>query len=459
AREQLHWLEEDFPCATWLPVIFQNIGENPLTWEELKGVNKSKVAKQVFSWRRGLQAVLLTSLIVTSCIVGLRSQSVFKPLELKAFDHLMQQRKDQGPDPRILVVGITDADQHLPEQQGKKPDSSISESALEELLTKLESYQPRAIGLMIFLDPPDYEPESPELKERFRKSQVLYGICNVDELGDGERGFLPPPTLPKKRLGFANGISDDDNVIRRSILFMDTPATSVCSASFSITLKLVEAYLEQESISHPVIKLPEHSNDSLYIGNTLIPNLRYNPGIYGNSDDDNWGYKSIINYRSYRSVLEVAETVTLEDILRDKVIPSKIRNKLILIGSNRSLPNNKYQTPYNQKMPGVILQAQMVSQLLSRVLNNQPLITFWPTWLDFIWISIWSSLGGILTLCLRSQFNLSVAVTISLASLYGACFYLLTQGFWVPLIPSVLALFVTAVVVLPIINLQKSRSI
>ncbi len=459
AREQLHWLEEEFPCATWLPVIFQNVGEAALTWEELKGAKKPKSALQDLSWRRGLQMVLLTSLVVTSCVVGLRSQSVFKPLELKAFDHLMQQRKDQGSDPRILVVEITDADQRLPEQKGKKQGSSISDFALEKLLDKLESYQPRVIGLTLFRDPPDYAPELPELKERFQKSKVLYGICNVDELGDGERGFLPPPTLPEKRLGFTNGIGDDDNVIRRSILFMDTPATSVCPTSFSITLKLVEAYLEQESIPHPVIKLPKHSNDSLYIGNVLIPNLRYNPGIYGNSDDDNWGYKSIINYRSYRSVLEIADKVSLEDILRDKVISSKIKNKIILIGSNKSLPDNKHQTPYNQKIPGVILQAQMVSQLLSRVLDDRPLIVFWPPWLNFIWIAAWSFLGGILTWCLRSQFNLLVAVIISLASLYGACLYLLTQGFWIPLIPSVLTLFGTAAVVLSIINLKKSRSI
>jgi hypothetical protein len=35
AREKLQALENDFPCASWLPVIFQNIGESPPTWQEL----------------------------------------------------------------------------------------------------------------------------------------------------------------------------------------------------------------------------------------------------------------------------------------------------------------------------------------------------------------------------------------------------------------------------------------
>jgi uncharacterized protein YjbI with pentapeptide repeats len=35
AREKLQGLEDDFPCASWLPVIFQNLGESPPTWQEL----------------------------------------------------------------------------------------------------------------------------------------------------------------------------------------------------------------------------------------------------------------------------------------------------------------------------------------------------------------------------------------------------------------------------------------
>ncbi|WP_228041693.1 NACHT C-terminal alpha/beta 1 domain-containing protein [Planktothrix mougeotii] len=35
AREQLHGLEKDFPCASWLPVICQNPAENPVSWSNL----------------------------------------------------------------------------------------------------------------------------------------------------------------------------------------------------------------------------------------------------------------------------------------------------------------------------------------------------------------------------------------------------------------------------------------
>jgi len=37
AREQLQGFEGEFPCATWLPAIFQNPTETPPTWQELGG--------------------------------------------------------------------------------------------------------------------------------------------------------------------------------------------------------------------------------------------------------------------------------------------------------------------------------------------------------------------------------------------------------------------------------------
>lgn len=42
ARERLQVLEKDFPCATWLPTIFQVPGEVALTWSELQDRYKSE---------------------------------------------------------------------------------------------------------------------------------------------------------------------------------------------------------------------------------------------------------------------------------------------------------------------------------------------------------------------------------------------------------------------------------
>jgi hypothetical protein len=45
AREQLQGLEHEFPCATWLPIIFQNPAIVPLTWSELLRRNQKPEVK------------------------------------------------------------------------------------------------------------------------------------------------------------------------------------------------------------------------------------------------------------------------------------------------------------------------------------------------------------------------------------------------------------------------------
>lgn len=41
AREKLQPLEKQYPCATWLPIIYQNPASLPLTWQNLEGLDVS----------------------------------------------------------------------------------------------------------------------------------------------------------------------------------------------------------------------------------------------------------------------------------------------------------------------------------------------------------------------------------------------------------------------------------
>ncbi|MGK7925958.1 MAG: CHAT domain-containing protein [Spirulina sp.] len=45
AREQLQVLEDQCPCASWLPVICQNPTERPITWQQLTGLPKPQTPK------------------------------------------------------------------------------------------------------------------------------------------------------------------------------------------------------------------------------------------------------------------------------------------------------------------------------------------------------------------------------------------------------------------------------
>ncbi|HEY9664995.1 MAG TPA: CHASE2 domain-containing protein, partial [Allocoleopsis sp.] len=113
-------------------------------------------------------------------------------------------------------------------------------------------------------------------------------------------------------------------------------------------------------------------------------------------------------------------------------------------------PNaDAHLTPYSQpnwakKMPGVMIQAHMISQLLSAVRDRRPLLWWFPEWVEALWIGIWSVLGGIWVWGCKSPWMLGMAIALSLMVLYGLCLLILGAGGWVPFIPAALSLMLAS---------------
>ncbi|MFH7029251.1 MAG: CHAT domain-containing protein [Heteroscytonema crispum UTEX LB 1556] len=64
ARERLQGLENDFPCASWLPVICQNPATVPITWQEMKNFPSRLPTRQWRLLRTVLLGVLTTALVI-----------------------------------------------------------------------------------------------------------------------------------------------------------------------------------------------------------------------------------------------------------------------------------------------------------------------------------------------------------------------------------------------------------
>lgn len=451
AREQLQGLEDNFPNATWLPVIFQNLGVIPPTWLELVGsrvkndctLTQSSQPQQRHR-KPHLLSVLLASVVVTASLIGVRHLGILQGWELQAYDRLMQSRPEEELDPRLLVVGITEEDFQIPEQKERK--GSLSDLALARVLEKLESYQPRAIGLDIFHDFP-VDAQQTGLKTRLHQNNNFFAICQVAEPGGKDSGIGYPPDVPKERLGFSNVVVDADGILRRHLLSMDIPATSVCQAPISLSLQLALQYLKAEGIT------PKITPGNWQLGNVVFRRLQSPTGGYQIADT--WGNQVLLNYRSYHSPLEIADTVTLKDVLTNKVPPEMVQNRIVLIGAIARTSGDKFSTPYSigqsfyQQMPGVIVHAQMVSQILSAVLDGRRLIGVWSFWGEVVWVWGWAVAGGLLAWRFQSrQLLVLLAEGVAVGVLYGLCFWLLIQGNWVPLVPPALALVVTGVSVL-----------
>ncbi|MBW4569097.1 MAG: CHASE2 domain-containing protein [Tolypothrix carrinoi HA7290-LM1] len=114
--------------------------------------------------------------------------------------------------------------------------------------------------------------------------------------------------------------------------------------------------------------------------------------------------------------------------------------RIVLIGVDAESVKDTFLTPYStgatsrSEVPGVAIHAEMVSQILSAVLQHRPLLWVWSAWGEVLWIWSWSLVGGIIALYhLRSQLALFIGAALMI---YASCFILLLYGGWIPLVPS-----------------------
>jgi CHASE2 domain-containing sensor protein len=425
-------------------------------------------AKSQIPNTRRLRTLLLLSLLVTAGVLGVRHQGGLQTWELQAYDQLMQSaprplfasrsRSHSGQDSRLLIVTVTEQDFQLPEQQHRI--GSLSDIALELLLEKLAQFQPRTIGLDIYRDFP-VQVNQASLATRLQTADNFFAICKVSDRMKNHPGTSPPPEVPPQRQGFSDVVQDSDGVVRRHLLAIQPAPASPCTTPYALSAQLAFHYLEKEGI------VPKYNaQGQLQLGNVVFRQLQSHMGGY--QQVDTGGYQILLNYRSSQgSPLEFAPTVTLADVLKGVVNPDQVKDRIVLIGVQAQSAHDYISTPYStpqelhQQIPGVYLQAQMVSQIVSAVKDERSLLSVLPLWGEALWVWGWSVVGGAITWRYRSGRHLILAGGGAIGVLYVFCFILFCQGIWVPLVPSALVLVMTggAIVIYPTLQPNQRQLI
>jgi CHASE2 domain-containing sensor protein len=383
-----------------------------------------------------LLVMLLLGGICTIGTLTLREQGILQAQELSAFDYLMRLRPLERPDPRILVVTVTESD-----IQGHK-EGSLSDLTLSQLLSKLEEGQPRVIGLDMYRDFP-VQAGRQELLPHFKNPRLI-AVCAGSTRG--KKGISAPPSIPRERLGFSDMVVDDDGILRRHLLAMQPELDSPCKTNETLSFQLALHYLAGQGIQPKLTEKEEYR-----IGNVLFTSLAVRRGGYRRLDTR--GYQVFLNYRALQSPEQVAERVTLSEVLSGQVDPRRIKDRVVLIGVSAESVKDDHLTPYSnkrqppQRMSGVFVHAQMMSQVLSAVLDGRPLLWVLPDWAEGLWIVGWSVVGGALAMNVRSRFQFFLFISASVVVLIAMCWGGLLYGGWLPLVPSALVLLITGGIV------------
>lgn len=383
------------------------------------------------------QPPILSTIAAGVVVLGLRTAGALQGLELGVYDQMMRLRPTSPPDDRLLVVGIDEADIQ------SRQEWPIEDDTMAELLSTLVAAEPRAIGLDIFRDLPIGEGRA-DLLAQIQASDRIYPVCKISS--PDNPGVPPPTDTPEAQVGFSDLVVDSGGILRRSLLIAAPPANAetvvphLCNDPdaqlFSLGLQLALRYLAAEGINPELTAQQE-----LRLGDTILPRLQPNLGGYRNVDAQ--GYQIMLNYRAASNAVP---QVSLSEVLSGEIDAAQIRDRIVLIGATTPEAKDEFYTPFSgglrdsQRMSGVIVHAQSVSQILSAVLNERSLMWSWPTWGEAIWIIFWGLGGALFAWYVRRPLTYGVVAIALLAGLYGICYLFFLQGGWIPLVPAALAL-------------------
>ncbi|MEM9213844.1 MAG: CHASE2 domain-containing protein [Cyanobacteria bacterium P01_F01_bin.150] len=457
ARERLESLEGTYPCASWLPIIYQHPLAIPPTWARLRGdvpPSQSLITPPYSKTVRTSHHVPAAKLVrlvgmITFAIMLLRFSGIMQGLELVAYDRLIRARPAETIDDRILVVEVTQEDLNqyggypLPDQALANAVQTLQKHNPVAIAIDMHRYQPRGVGRDAFV-------------RQFGAQPNLLLACafnDPDQVADPDHG--PPPEFSDnqrwEQMGFSNLPVDEStslfgSITKTSALPQDLPVRrqllsyspelattpSSCSTPYSLSFQLVYRFLAHRGIE----PLQVNASGNWQLGRIEISPLSQRFGGYQFLD----GYSDqiMLNPRTAAP----GQRVALVDVLQGNIGPAMVSDRVILIGYEAPIARDQIPTPTGQ-ISGVWVHAHMTSQLLSAVLEQRPLIWVLPQWQniqwgDGLWVLSWSLVAGSIVYVLRNRFLWLVgAMALIVITAYYVSLMILAQGGWLPIIPTV----------------------
>ncbi|MCU0517572.1 MAG: CHASE2 domain-containing protein [Oscillatoria sp. Prado101] len=334
-----------------------------------------KLKNRIWKWR----GVLLTAPTVAGLALAAGSAGWFQLLDWATLDLFFRLRPREPVDERIVIVTIDEPDITY---VGQWP---VPDAVLARALNNLKEHQPRAIGLDLYRDLP-VEPGHQALVEVFKSTPNLIGVEKA--VGDS---VAPPPTLKKLgQVALADLVLDADGKVRRGLLSVreDRGETKL---SLGATLALM--YLQAEGIT---LERAGAKKTHLKLGQAVFVPFAGNDGGYVGANAG--GYQILLNYRGPQTSFQ---TVSLRDVLENSIPPNLLRDRIVLIGATGQSLNDLFLTPYSsslpsspERTPGVVIHANITSQILSGALQGRPFIRVWDERAEWLWVLSWSFIGA-----------------------------------------------------------------
>ncbi|NEO56357.1 MAG: CHASE2 domain-containing protein [Okeania sp. SIO3B5] len=401
---------------------------------KLFGSHQNTILKNIKHWLIENRRLLLTASTSAGIVILLRSFGLLQSWEWTLYDYFFRLRPTEPLDPRIVIVGIDESDI-------QKYGYPINDQLMAEILQKLHSLQPRAIGLDIYRD----FPREPGYKNFVKALENIPNIIGIERIGIKDSlGIKAPEILAQKQqVGFNNILTDADGKIRRGFLYMHLEDGNFRE---SFPLKLALNYLKKEGIEP---KAANKAND-LQLGLAVFRRLKINDGAYIRVDAG--GYQILANPRKISDGFHI---VSMNDLLSGKITPNLFKDRIIIIGYTATSVKDFHRNSYSsslfnapKEVSGVELQANFLSQILSSALDGRVNIKVFPEPIEWLLIISFSYIGANLSWQLLLPKKSIITILFISINLIGFSYIAFVNGWWFPIVPSIFALNSSAVMIL-----------
>ncbi|MCL1471835.1 CHASE2 domain-containing protein [Argonema antarcticum A004/B2] len=191
----------------------------------------------------------------------------------------------------------------------------------------------------------------------------------------------------------------------------------------------------------------------MQLGQAILVPFHGNEGGYVRANSG--GYQILLNFRGS---LENFQTISFADVLKNRIPPDLMKNRIIIIGTTAESLNDLFYTPYSSSLfrtpkrtSGVAIHANLISHILSAALDGRPSIRVWTKPQEWLWILVWSAIGALLSWRLK-PLQIASGIFLAGSGLLAIAYLAFLQGWWLPVVGPMLGLVGAAIAFAIVIN-------
>ncbi len=374
------------------------------------------------AWRTRLASPWVVGALLAHAVfvavLGVQSAGGLEGLELNLYDRLLARRAATiAADDRIVVVGITERDI-------RRYGWPLDDVTLANLLSRLTAAGATSVGIDLYRDVPVGDGAG-QLEAVLRGRPSLIGAEKFpDATSDG---VPPPPALrDSDRIGFTDVMPDPDGLVRRGLLY----AFDGDRAGVSLALRVAIEWLRHHGIAPGA-----DADGNPTLGAARFPPIEPDFGAYVGADAG--GYQFALDFGGAR---DSYRRLSLHRALTAGDLTTLCDGRIVLIGVVAQSVNDHFYAPVGLgrfaagRVPGVLLHAHVVDQLLRLAEGGSRLLTSPTARQELAWLWLWCLLGAAAGLVVRSLSVLGFVALGGAVAVAGLGALAFRSGIWMPMV-------------------------